>query len=55
MINMQVLQNKIAYADLTARLLTTDIERERNQVKFLESKRVFWKNTFFNEKYQKFL
>ncbi len=52
--NFQILKNKKAYAELYAKLITADVERERNQVLFLDLRRNDWKTLFLNSEIQKF-
>ena len=53
-LNFQILKNKKAYAELYAKLITADVERERNQVLLLESRRSEWKQMFLNHELEKF-
>jgi hypothetical protein len=48
------LKNKKAYAELYAKLITADVERERNQVLLLESRRSEWKELSLKKEIEKF-
>lgn len=53
-INFQILANKSSYAELYAKLITLDAEREKNQILYLESRRGEWKNICLTQEIESF-